>query len=42
MQLVGDIRNPDLQQHFLRMANVWTAKAERAGPVADTQEICFP
>jgi hypothetical protein len=41
MQLVGDIRNPDLQQHFLRMANVWTAKAER-GPVADTQEICFP
>jgi hypothetical protein len=40
-QLVYDVRNPPLQQHFLRMANVWTAKAER-GPVADTEEVCFP
>jgi hypothetical protein len=41
MQLVGDVRNPALQRHFLRMANVWTAKAER-GLAADTQESCFP
>jgi len=41
MQLVGDIRSAGLQRHFLRMANVWIAKAER-GPVADTEETCFP
>jgi hypothetical protein len=41
MQLVGDVGNPASQRHFLRMANVWTAKAER-GQTADTQESCFP
>jgi hypothetical protein len=41
MQLVGEVGNPLLQRHFLRMANVWTAKAERA-QAADTQESCFP
>ncbi len=34
MQLIGNVRNPALQRHFLRMANVWTAQAER-GPVVD-------
>jgi hypothetical protein len=41
MHLVGDAGNPALQRHFLRMASVWTAKAER-GLAADTQESCFP
>jgi hypothetical protein len=40
MRLMGDVRNPALQRHFLRMANAWTAQAER-GPVVDAQEICF-
>jgi hypothetical protein len=40
MQLMGNVRNPALRRHFLRMANVWTAQAER-GPVVDAQEICF-
>jgi hypothetical protein len=29
MQLVGDVRSPTLQRHFLRMARVWTTRAER-------------
>lgn len=33
MQLVGDVDSPILQRHFLKMANVWTAHAER-GPGA--------
>jgi hypothetical protein len=36
MQLVGDLRNPALQRHFLRMATAWATQAER-GPNADTQ-----
>jgi hypothetical protein len=28
MQLAGDIPNPALQRHFLRMAGVWTSRAE--------------
>ena len=35
MQLVGDVRSPTLQRHFLGMARFWTARAER-GPGADT------
>jgi hypothetical protein len=31
MQLVGDVHSPTLQRHFLRMARVWTTRAER-GP----------
>jgi hypothetical protein len=31
MQLVGDVRSPTLQRHFLKMASVWTAEAEH-GP----------
>src|SRR5258705_13907052 len=27
MQLMGNVRNPALQRHFLRMADVWTAQA---------------
>ena len=34
MQLVGDVASPTLQRHFLKMASVWTAKAEH-GPGAD-------
>jgi hypothetical protein len=31
MQLVGDVQNPALQRHFLRMARVWRTMAEQ-GP----------
>ena len=31
MQLVGDVRSPTLQRHFLGMARAWTAEAEN-GP----------
>jgi hypothetical protein len=31
MQLVGDVQNPALQRHFLRMAGVWRTMAEQ-GP----------
>jgi hypothetical protein len=34
MQLAADVHSPTLQRHFLRMAKVWTAGAER-GPGAD-------
>jgi hypothetical protein len=36
MQLVGELQNPALQRHFLRMAGVWAAQAEQ-GPGADTR-----
>ena len=36
MQLVGDVRSPALQSHFLRMARVWSSLADR-GPSADTR-----
>jgi hypothetical protein len=36
MQLVGDVRSPALQSHFLRTAQVWSDLADR-GPGADTQ-----
>jgi hypothetical protein len=36
MQLAGDIQNPALQSHFVRMARVWSDLAVR-GPSADTQ-----
>ena len=29
MQLVGEVGNPDLQRHFLRMAKKWTVWAEQ-------------
>ncbi len=32
MQLVGEIRTPDLQRHFLDMARLLTAAAEPAAP----------
>ena len=35
MQLVGDVSSPALQSHFLRMARVWSERAE--GPSAETQ-----
>jgi hypothetical protein len=38
MQLVGDVPNPALQRHFLRMARVWTTRAER-GPGAYPEEL---
>jgi len=36
MQLAGDLQNPALQSHFVRMARVWTDLAVR-GPNADTR-----
>ncbi len=42
MQLVGDLQNPALQSHFLRMATVWTDLAVR-GPNGDTRmEGAYP
>jgi hypothetical protein len=35
MQLVGDVRNPNVQSHFVRMARVWSALAV-SGPSANT------
>jgi hypothetical protein len=34
MQLVGDVRSPTLQRHFLEMAKAWTRAAED-GPGTD-------
>jgi hypothetical protein len=34
MQLVGDIRSPTLQRHFLEIAKAWTREAED-GPDPD-------
>jgi hypothetical protein len=31
MELAGDVHSPTLQSHFLRMARVWSAQADR-GP----------
>ena len=28
MQLVGDVRSPTLQRHYLEMAKAWTREAE--------------
>jgi hypothetical protein len=28
MQLVGDVRSPTVQRHFLEMAKAWTREAE--------------
>jgi hypothetical protein len=36
MQLVGDVRIPALQSHFLRMARVWSDRAVQE-PSADMQ-----
>jgi hypothetical protein len=33
-QLADDVHSPTLQQHFLRMAKVWSTHAEQ-GPVKD-------
>ena len=39
MQLVGDVHNPNLQSHFLRMAKVWSSLAV-SGPSANSgQEL---
>jgi hypothetical protein len=35
MQLAGDIQNPALQSHFVRMARVWSSLAVQ-GPKAGT------
>jgi hypothetical protein len=40
MQLAGDVHSPTLQQHFLRMARVWTTRAER-GPGVDNSLQVF-
>jgi len=39
MQLVGDVHSPALQQHFLRMARVWTTRAERHSGTDTDQEF---
>jgi hypothetical protein len=36
MQLAGDLQDPALQSHFVRMARVWSDLAVR-GPNADTR-----
>jgi hypothetical protein len=36
MQLAGDVQNPALQAHFVRMARVWSDLAVR-GPNADAR-----
>ena len=36
MQLAGDVQNPALQSHFVRLARVWSDLAVR-GPNADTR-----
>jgi hypothetical protein len=36
MQLAGDLQNPALQSHFVRMARVWSDRAVR-GPNPDTR-----
>ena len=36
MQLAGDVQNPALQSHFVRMAMVWSDLAVR-GPNGDTR-----
>jgi hypothetical protein len=42
MQLAGDIQNPALQSHFVRMATAWTDRAVR-GPNGDTRmESAYP
>ena len=42
MQLAGDIQNPALQSHFVRMAKVWSDRAVR-GPNGDTRmESAYP
>ena len=38
MQLVGDVHDPTLRSHFLRMAGVWRILADR-GPSADAQTM---
>ena len=42
MQLVGDVRRPALQRHFLRMANVWTAQAEQGLDAEDPGTNLLP
>jgi hypothetical protein len=42
MQLAGDVQNPALQSHFVRMARVWSDLAVR-GPNGDTRmENAYP
>ena len=42
MQLAGDVQNPALQSHFVRMARVWSDLAVR-GPNGDTRmESAYP
>jgi hypothetical protein len=36
MQLAGDVKSPDLQAHFIRMAREWSSLAERDS-VVDTE-----
>ena len=38
MQLVGDVRSPALQRHFLGMAKVWTTEAEN-GPASPRVDV---
>jgi ribosomal protein L29 len=39
MQLVGDIRTPDLQRHFLELARLLTAAAESSAAPVFTNSI---
>jgi hypothetical protein len=39
MQLVGDIRTPDLQRHFLELARLLTAAAESTAASVLTNSI---
>ena len=38
MQLVGDVRSPALQRHFLGMAKVWATEAEN-GPARPPVDV---
>jgi hypothetical protein len=39
LQLAGDVKNPDLQAHFIRMAKQWSLLAERDSVVVAEIEI---
>jgi hypothetical protein len=41
MELAGEIRNPALQSHFVRMAEEWSTLAVE-GPNTDTQTKTLP
>jgi hypothetical protein len=46
MQLVGNVHSPAWQRHFLEMARVWTARAERGlsvdAPTENSTKRAYP